>query len=81
MAFSKAIQAREEEMITAVAQDQATAQAIIDLNTEMEAFALSLTKSNGALVTAIRDDLRPAVDKLIEVFSDPSEYLKKILDF
>ena len=79
MAFSRLMQTQQESLISQVAKDADSAKLILELNTTMERFALSLTESNGLLMTTIRDDLKPAIDSLIEAFKDPSEYIKKIL--
>ena len=79
MVFSRAMQLKEQAAITAVQQDQPSASVILDLNETMEQFALSLTKSNGLLVSTIREDLKPTMERLVEALSDPTPYLKDLL--
>ena len=83
MAFSRMIQGREERLLSTVERDPASANAILSLNENMEKFALSFTKSNGLLIYAINDGLRPAIETLIEKFEqysdDPTQMIRDLI--
>lgn len=83
MAFSRMIQGREERLLSTVERDPASANAILSLNESMEKFALSLTKSNGLLISAINEGLRPAIETLIEKFEqysdDPTQAIRDLI--
>lgn len=85
MTFNRMIQSREERLMSVVQADPKSANAILGLNESMEKFALSLTNSNGALMTAINDGLKPAIEGLIDVLNtmrgDPLKPLKDLIPF
>jgi hypothetical protein len=69
MVFNRMIQSREERLMSVVQADPASAGSILKLNESMEKFALSFTKSNGALMKAINDGLKPAIEGLIDAIN------------
>jgi len=72
-------------LMSLVESDPRSANAVLSLNENMEKFTLSFTKSNGLLIKTISEDLKPAIDGLIDVINtmrnDPMKPLKDLLSF
>lgn len=81
MAFSRMMQGQRERLISTVAQDPASARAILGVNEQLEKLALSMTTSNGVLIKAVQG-VEPVVQTLVggvetlgEMVSDLSEMI------
>lgn len=87
MQFSRMLQGQRERLVSTVARDPSSAQAILRLNEQFEKFALSFTEGNSALIQGL-EAVQPVVTTLIEgvgdlrdMISDLQNVMRGIKDF